>query len=188
MIFQKSVSYFLLLLCTVVSSCRGEFCSYDEECQHGGYCDDSGFAAGGDPNHPHIYESRCVCSKSYTGPYCTEVVSGADNEGTVTAKDDSFGNKKRVDDDDAAKNGSSMPTGAIVGLSLLVPAILVLGLGLGIICERRRSKFRSKVFSPPEETMTGDGAGRVPEIVEEKERDASSDSSSTTREDSMEVV
>mmetsp|Transcript_38702 Transcript_38702/g.93562 ORF Transcript_38702/g.93562 Transcript_38702/m.93562 type:complete len:271 (+) Transcript_38702:170-982(+) len=58
--------YCLLLLLTTLSSCSEALegtCKANGDCLHNGYCHE-------DSNHPSVYDSKCICTQDYTGPYC----------------------------------------------------------------------------------------------------------------------
>lgn len=87
---MKSTSHLLLwaisFVCQTTSTLAVEnACSYDEECFHGGYCDDGGLS--NDPNHPHIYDSTCKCTSRYTGPYCETLTLDANDGKCVSNLD-----------------------------------------------------------------------------------------------------
>ena len=132
---QRNLGSLLVLLCfSDVSILRAEFCSSNEDCQHGGYCDDEGIMGGAeDPNHPQIFESTCVCPDTYTGTYCTEPVSLADdlssnqNPSSHASKDDN----------------ASFSTGAVVTLSIVVPMMLAMGFLCGLFFAKQPARTRS---------------------------------------------
>jgi EGF-like domain len=140
---QRNLGSLLVLLCfSDVSILRAEFCSSNEDCQHGGYCDDEGIMGGAeDPNHPQIFESTCVCPDTYTGTYCTEPVSLADDLSSNQNPSSHASN-----DDNA-----SFSTGAIVALSIVVPMMLAMGFLCGVFFATqpaRATLFQTEEDSP----------------------------------------
>jgi len=85
-----------------------------------------------DSNHPHIFESSCVCPDSYTGTYCTDPVPLAD---------DLSSNQKHSSFD--SNGDASLSTGTVVALSMLVPVTLAIGFLCGAFIVNKRARTRS---------------------------------------------
>jgi hypothetical protein len=138
------VSLLVFLCVSGTPILRAQFCSSNGDCQHGGYCNDPGMMGGAeDPNHPHIFESSCVCPETYTGTYCTEpvplVVDDLESSNpNPFSYDDSTSSSSSSSNDDA-----SLSTGAVVVLSILAPMMLVLGFVCGAFVANKRARIRS---------------------------------------------
>lgn len=56
----------LLLLLVTISTCSEALedgaCKSNDDCLHNGFCDTS--------SKSHVYDTKCICTDSYTGPYC----------------------------------------------------------------------------------------------------------------------
>ncbi|CAJ1968585.1 unnamed protein product [Cylindrotheca closterium] len=54
----------LLILSTYCSEALDGVCKANRDCLHDGYCDDVS------NQQSHVYDSKCICTQNYTGPYC----------------------------------------------------------------------------------------------------------------------
>jgi EGF-like domain len=151
------VSLLVFLCVSDKAVLRAQFCSSNRDCQHGGYCDNQGIMGNAeDPNHPHIFESSCVCPETYTGTYCTKPVLPVDDLGS---------NQNPSSYDDTSSNEVSLSTGTVVALSALSPVMLV----LGFLCGAFFANKRARIKSPRTEADSPENAGDGEIIRQEKE-------------------
>lgn len=118
-----------------------------------------------DSNHPHIFESSCVCPDTYTGAYCTDPVSLTNDQKNHSSFD--------------SNSDASLSTGAVVALIMLVPTTLAIGFLCGAFFANKRARTRSSktqtgsplnamdsevVFQDNEFEETGDDANNACEV------------------------